>query len=73
MDKQDDRQTYGSFVGLWDPDFDAVRAAMANIEKQIERHKDEIDQDTIVTRVRGGNGPFNICVAWVAKGRKPDA
>lgn len=70
MDKQEDRQTYGSFVVLWDPDFEAVRTAMEEIEQQIERHKDEIDPATIVTKVRYGEGPFDIYVSWQAKGRK---
>ena len=67
---ENERVTYGSFVGLWDPDFDAMRAAMAEVEKQIERHKDEIDPNTIATRIRSGNGPYEICVAWMAKERK---
>lgn len=70
---KNERETYGTFVALWDPDFDAVRAAMAEVEKQIERHKDEIDPNTIATRIRAGNGPFAICVYWMAKGRKTDA
>lgn len=69
---KNERKTYGSFVGLWDPDFDAMRAAMAEVEKQIERHKAEIDPDTIATRIRAGNGPYAICVSWMAKGRKTE-
>lgn len=71
MDKQDDRQTYGSFVVLWDPDFEAVRTAMEEIEQQIERHRNEIDPTTIGTSVRYGSGPYDIYVGWHAKGRKP--
>lgn len=71
MDQQEDRQTYGTFVVLWDPDFDAMRAAMEEIEQQIEHHKDEIDPATIVTKVRYGEGPFDIYVSWQAEGRKP--
>lgn len=65
-----ERGTYGTFVALWDPDFDAMRAAMEEVEKQIERHKDEIDPNTIATRIRPGNGLFAICVSGMAKGRK---
>ena len=68
MEKKE-RLTYGSFVVLWDPDFNAVRAAMDAVEAEIKKHREDIDPETIVTRVRYGCGPLDIYVSWCAKGK----
>ena len=63
------RLRYGSYICLHAPSFEEMRVAMDEMEKQIEKTRDQIDEETLVTAVRKGSGPMSVYVSWFAMGK----
>lgn len=63
------RLRYGSYICLHAPSFEAMRVAMDEMEKQIDKVREQIDEETLVTSVRKGSGPMSVYVSWFAMGK----
>ena len=63
------RLRYGSYICLHAPSFEEMRVAMDEMEKQIDKVREQIDEETLVTAVRKGSGPMSVYVSWFAMGK----